>query len=417
MNVLKNMGMWFWKNKIKMIVLIGIVGGGFYYWQQKNKDSEKQTSIKTVEVEKGNIEVLVSGSGQVEADSQVDLRPQVAGDGLDIVQVLVQNDQEVKEDEIIAVLDTEEALKLVRDARIDLGSSQIRQKQVEDESYRKTEEDKWKRQLQEAEISQRLNKLSDANEKLEDYYIRAPFDGIVTGLDAEVGDSVARDEILASVITKEMVAKISLNEIDAVKVVKGSEVKLTFSALNDVEVSGEISKMATIGVVSQGVVSYDAEVSFDADNAPGLKPGMSVEAEIIIESKSDIKIVPVAAIQTNQRGNGGEFVMVVPKDFSLEKAMEDLNKQQENDEDNKDRKNRNNGIMASFKRIPVTTGISDDVVIEIVGDVSEGEMILAQDMDSLRSSVMKSEGSANGKDGNKSLFPVGKGMGGGGGRK
>ena len=287
MSQVKEIGMWLWGNKIKALLLLVLVAGSFYYWQQKQKTAESlaNNKIKKAVVQKRDIEVLVSGSGQVQPASQVDLRPQVAGDGTDVTSVEVENDQEVKEDDIIAILDTEEASESIRDVNLELESLQIRKKQIEDENYRKTTEDTRIRQIQEIEMRQKLNKLADARKNLQDYYIKAPFDGIVTGLDFESGDSVSRDEILASVITKEMVAKISLNEIDAVKVLKGAKAKLTFSALEGVEASGSVAKMDTIGEVSQGVVSYNAEISFDASNVLGLKPGMSVEVEIIIADK------------------------------------------------------------------------------------------------------------------------------------
>ncbi len=392
-------------HKIKIIVLVAIIGGGFYYYQKNNKenDAESKTKVRTVKVEKQDIELSVSGSGQVKADSQVDLRPQIAGDGLDVVKVEVKNDQEVKKDDIIAVLDTEDALELIRDRKLELESSKIKQKQVNDESYRKTEEDKWKRQIQEIEIKQKLNKLVDVSSQLDDYYIRAPFDGIVTGLDAEVGDSVARDEVLASVITKELVANISLNEIDAVKVKKGAVTKLTFSALDGIEIEGVVSKIDTIGEVSQGVVSYSAEISFDASEVSDLKPGMSVEAEILIASQKDVLAVSVSAVQSSPKG---DFVIVVPENLSSEELMQKIVGQ---------RASKQRGLPEGFRRVVVKTGISDDVIIEIEGEIENGEVVLAQSISSVEGSVTSVKKS--GDNGNKSIIPT---MGGGrmgGGRK
>lgn len=419
MNVLKNMVAWVWKNKIKMIVLIGIIGGGFYYWQQKqNSGDSASNKLKTAIVEKGDIEILVSGSGQVDAGSQVDLQPQIAGDGADIVSVAVENDQEVKENDIIAILDTEDAIKDLRDAKLSLQSSQLRQKQIEKENYRKTEDDKLIRQIQEAEIQGKLNKLADANEELADYYVRAPFDGIVTGLDVEVGDSVSRDDVLASVITKEMIANISLNELDAVKVTKGAVANLTFSALDGVEVVGEVSKMDTIGKVSQGVVSYDAEISFNAEDAPGLKPGMSVEAEIIVEAKTDILNVPVAAIQSDRRG--GDFVMVVAEGTSLETIIASQGNS-ENTQSSEDKtSSKGPGNIEGLTRVSVESGITDDIMIEVSGEISAGDVVLTQTLESLMSISRESKTGADAGTGTessaKSLIPTmgGKGMGGGG---
>jgi HlyD family secretion protein len=404
MGIIKKTGGWLWQNKIKFVLLVCLIGGGFYYWQKKqdSTNAENNNKLKTAIVKKGDIEVLVSGSGQVEAQSQVDLRPQVAGDGIDIIEIAVENNQEVKEGDIIAILDTENAQKVLRDARLSLKSSEIKQKQVNDENEKQTKEQKLIRQTQEIDVQQKLNKLADSNDELRDYYIRAPFDGTVTGLDVYVGDSVSRDEILASVITKEMIANISLNEIDAVKVGKGAPVQLSFSALDGVSIKGEVTKIDTIGAVDQGVVSYNAKIAFDASEIPDLKPGMSVEAEIITEAKEDVLSVPVAAIQSNPRG--GEFVVVIEKGLSPEELVKRFNSNASETEEARV------GMPEGLKRIEVKSGISNDVVVEISGEIAEGDIVLTQTVASLiGTAVDGNEGATS-----KSLIPtMGRGTGAG----
>lgn len=404
MGIIKKVSGWLWNNKIKLALLICLAVGGFYYWQKKQValDELNVNKIKTAVVKNGNIEVLVSGSGQVEAESQVDLRPQVAGDGIDIAKVAVENNQEVKKGDIIAILDTENAQKALRDAKLSLRASQIKQTQTNDANEKQTKEEKLIRQTQEVDVQQKLNKLSDSNDELQDYYIRAPFDGIVTGLDVNEGDSVSRDEILASVITNEMIATVSLNEIDAVRVEKGAVVQLSFSALDGVSVKGEVSKIDTIGAINQGVVSYNAKIAFDASKVSNLKPGMSVEAEIITQSKANILTVPVMAIQSNSRG--GEFVVVVDKNLDLEELAERLNGEKTATESAK------NGIPVGLKKVEVSSGISDDVMVEISGEIAEGDIVLTQTIASLIGTAV------DGKEGatNKSLIPtMGRGTGAG----
>ncbi len=413
MSSIKKIGGWFWGNKIKLILLAGLVGGGFYYWQKKQStaSSAGTNKLKTAVVEKGDIEVLVSGSGQVEAASQVDLKPQVAGDGLDIISVEVENNQEVKKNDLIAILDTTDALKTLRDAELSLRASEIKQTQVNDASDNQTKEDKLIRQTQEADVQQKVNKLTDAKSELEDYYIRAPFDGVVTGLDFSAGDSVSRDEILASVITEEMIATISLNEVDAVKVEKGAVVNLTFSALDDVKTTGEVSKIDTIGTVSQGVVSYDAEISFNASKVVGLKPGMSVEAEIITESAENVVAVPVSAVQSNPKGE--DYVIIVEKGLIFEELSARINSAS-----GQTKGVRSSNIPEGLKMVTVTVGVTDDVIVEISGEISEGETVLTQTIESLKTVNATTNKSDNSSTASKSLIPTmgGGGQRGGGGR-
>ena len=198
---------------------------------------------------------------------------EASGDGIDVMQVLVKNNQEVKKGQTIAVLDTEDAFRDIESAELSLRSAELKQKQVDDQYNQETKEDRWQRQTQEVSVKQSRNNLDKAKQKLQDYYIKAPFDGVVTGLSVEAGDSVSRSTVLASVITHDMRAAVSLNEVDAAKVKEGDSVTLTFDALPDLELSGKVSRIDTIGTVTQNVVSYDAEIVFD-EQRPALADGL-----------------------------------------------------------------------------------------------------------------------------------------------
>ncbi len=300
----------FKNNKVISVIVILIIVGGFYLgFKRSETTTNSSNNIKTSIAERGSIKLSVTGSGQVSAVGQVDLRPQIAGDGLDVLSVNVKNNQEVKKGDLIAVLDPKDAQDAIRDAELNLRSSEIKLKQIKKSYDSKTEDDKWARQLQEIAVQENRNRLADAKENLQDYYIRAPFDGIVTGLSVEAGDSISRDETLASIITKDMNASISLNEVDAIKVKTGDKAILSFDALDDVSLEGTVQKVDTIGTVDQGVVYYNAEISIDEKNDL-LKPGMSVTAEIIIDSKQNVITVPISAVQNDGEGDYVQIVSI-----------------------------------------------------------------------------------------------------------
>ena len=355
------------KHKILMIIGILIIGFTFYFGYNRNEiDENEDEQIETATVRKGNIELVVTGSGQINAVSQIDLRPQIAGDGLDITQVVVKNDQEVKENDLIAVLDTTEPQKDVRDAELGLRSAEINLKQTEDQYPKETEKHKHQRQLKEISVSQAVNRLAEARESLSDYSIRAPFDGIVTGLSVEVGDSIARDEILASIITREMNAAISLNEVDAIKVDVDNKVDLEFDAIEGLEINGTVSKIDTIGTVDQGVVYYNAEISFDSTSIQKIKPGMSVNAEILVQSKKDILLVSNVAVKSDEEG---DYVEVINQEGQITQKS-------------------------------VETGISDDINTEIIQGIKEKDIVVTKRPTTLSNNAEKLEES----DDSRGLF-------------
>jgi RND family efflux transporter MFP subunit len=342
-----------WKHKILFLILIIPVILFGYFGYKKNIDKEVSNSFQTVEVTKGDISVSVTGGGQIYARKQVDLQGVAAGEGIEVVSVNVKNDQEVEEGDLIVVLDTTEAYKKVRDAELNLQAALINQKQTNREFDNETVEEKWQRQTQDISVQQKRNSLADARKDLEDYYIRAPFDGVVTGLSVNAGDSVSRDDIIASVITKELYAKISLNEVDVAKVEVGNEALLSFDALSGETMQGKVEKVDTIGTVSQNVVVYNAEISFNS-TSDLLKPGMSVGVEIIIDSKTNVLLISNSALKNDKKGT---YVQVVG---SKKTSAEDNSRQ-----------------VAITKKY-IETGITNDINTEVVSGLSDGEVVVVK---------------------------------------
>lgn len=321
-----------------------IVGGGYYFFG-KSDSTSKEVEYVTSTAEKGTLSIFVTGTGQVEAVNQVDLKSVVAGDAIDVVQVYVKNDQAVREGELIALLDSEDAQKSVRNAELSFDSAKIRYIQAK-RDYENDNINKLSLEAQEITYQQSKNSLADAKEKLEDYYIRAPFDGIVTNLNVSAGDSVSRSDILASVITNNVQANIVLNEVDVVSVKTDDKVITTFDALSDLSLTGKISKINTIGTVSQGVVSYDAEIVFDMQNEQ-LKPGMNVSASIITDVKQNVLIVPSSAVK-----NDG--------DVSYVEVL-------------------NDGKIPQQKNVEV--GLNNGTDTEILSGISSGDKVVTQKID------------------------------------
>lgn len=335
------------------------------YWYFGVSSSSKDTVIqKTVSVERGDFRVSVSGSGQVEAVSQVDLTPVIAGDGIDVTSVLVKNNQSVQRGQVIAVLDTQDAVRDIEDATLNLRSAEIKQKQTNHLYRHDSKTDRWNRQLQKVDVEQSQNNLNQAREKLADYSIRAPFDGIVTGLSIEAGDSVARDTVLASVITPERKVVIALNEVDAAQISEGTSVILTFNALPNLRVSGKVLRIATIGKVTQNVVSYEADIELDEQH-DAIKPGMSVSADIVVAEKQGVLLLPNNALNTSADGQ-----VTVKKYAGKQDAS---------------------GARPVEEQI-IQIGLTNDVLTEIVSGVSEHDLVV---LPSVTSSASKTASSGS----------------------
>ncbi len=206
-------------------------------------------------------------------------------------------------------------------------------------------------------VTQKQNALQDAKDKLADYYIRAPFSGTLTAFDLKKGDTVSSGTTVATIITKEQIAEISMNEVDAAKIKIGQKATLTFDAIPGLTITGSVSEIDSIGTVSQGVVTYNVKITFDTQD-DRIKPGMSVSAAIITDMKQDVLMVPNSAIKSQ---NGASYVEM----FEIPVTPP------------------TDGLMGSISltppnKVPVTTGISNDSDTEILSGLHAGDEVVSR---------------------------------------
>lgn len=205
-------------------------------------------------------------------------------------------------------------------------------------------------------LQSQRRKLQDLKDALADYTVFSPFSGTVASVSAKVHDTASSGTTLASVITTQKIAELSLNEVDAAKLKLGDKATLTFDAIDGLTLTGSIAEIDPVGTVSQGVVSYDIKITFDAQDER-VKPGMTVNAAIITASKTDVLTVPASAIKTV----GGQSVVQI-----FEPALSDTGGTQ--------------GVASKAlpTSVPVEVGISDDTTTEITSGLTEGEQIVAR---------------------------------------
>jgi HlyD family secretion protein len=211
---------------------------------------------------------------------------------------------------------------------------------------------------QELAVKQRENALLDAQEKLSNYFIRAPFDGVIAKINAKRGDSVSAGTVVATLITKQRLAEISLNEVDVSKIKLGQKATLTFDAVEGLSISGEVVEIDSVGTVSQGVVTYTVKISFDTQDER-VKPGMSVTAAIIVEAKPDVLLVPNSAIKSQ----GDTNYVEMPDESEVDTAL------------------ANSGgviLKKPLRRQLIEIGAANDEFTEVISGLSPGDAVITR---------------------------------------
>ncbi len=204
-------------------------------------------------------------------------------------------------------------------------------------------------------VEQKKAALASAELALADHTVRAPFAGTLSAVSAHVGDT-AGSTAIATLITTQQIAQISVNEVDAAKLSVGQKATLTFDAIDDLTLTGTVAEIDTVGTVTQGVVSYTVKITLDSQDAR-IKPGMTVNASIQTAVHQDVLTVPSSAVKTT---NGNSYVLVFDPPLT-----ETANTQ---------------GIVSpdAPKQVAVQIGISDDTNVEILSGLTAGEQIVTR---------------------------------------
>jgi len=187
--------------------------------------------------------------------------------------------------------------------------------------------------------------LAEAQKQLDEATITAPFDGIVASADVEEGDTVLTTTTIIHLIdTTSMDLIVEIDEVDIPGVEVGQEVIIEIDALPDTIFRGTVAAVYPMPNSVGGVVLYDAKINLPAGESSGIKIGMSADADIIINERNNILLVPDRAIKQDSQGN--QIVKVV--------------------------------VNEQTKERPVVIGISDGFETEIVEGLNEGETVVLE---------------------------------------
>lgn len=208
-----------------------------------------------------------------------------------------------------------------------------------------------------AAVADAQNKLHDAQELLNNYTIRAPFEGIVAKVNVKEHDQSSPSTALATLLTQAKIAQISLNEVDVSKVHIGQKATLTFDAVPDLTIAGSVSEIDSIGTVTQGVVNYSVKILFVTQD-DRIKPGMSVSAAIITNTHSDVLTIPNSALRT-----GGTVQVLKQIDPALAANTQ--------------------GVPSTIppETLNVQTGLANDQLTEVLSGIQEGDYVVTRTID------------------------------------
>lgn len=155
---------------------------------------------------------------------------------------------------------------------------------------------------QQAQVAQARAGVASAKANLAGAEITAPINGVVTGIDAKVGQLASPGTPLVSIIGNggfEVDAGVS--ETDVGKLAIGNKVTMSLDAFPSESFAGSVFYIAPAQTNTQGVISYQIKISFSKAD-PRLKSGLTANVDIQTKSKNNALILPQYAILQNDSG-------------------------------------------------------------------------------------------------------------------
>ena len=205
-----------------------------------------------------------------------------------------------------------------------------------------------------AQVAQAQAALASAEEDLRNSTIVSPMDGLVLSRDVELGDAVSSILVLGSQATLvmtlgDMSTVYVLGKVDQAdigKVYLGQPARIVVESFKDKKFEGKVTKISPLGVEKDNVTTFEVRVSIQNPSGE-LKANMSANAEIILEEKHGVLLIPEAAV-------------IYDKDKHTSVEVPDPK--------------ADNGR----RKVPAKLGISNGVKTELVSGPGDGQKVILQ---------------------------------------
>jgi HlyD family secretion protein len=390
-----------WLVLLVLIVLAGGVGVGL---KAAFKQDNSIPPSKLVAVEKGDVAKSVVATGKIQPKAKVEVKSKASGI---VKKILVEYGDWVKQGQILVELDKVELQARVREATATLQAASaalqaseatFERTKVEAEGpdipFLKSSMDRAARMhrdgliaralLEDAEkvyqlalnkqmtairnvsvmkaevsrskaqVAQAQAILERAEEDLRNSTIVSPMDGLVLSRNVEVGDAVSSILVLGSQATliftlgdvSDVYVLGKVDQADIGKVYMGQKSRIVVESFKDRKYEGQVTKIAPLGVEKDNVTTFEVRVSI---RNPGgeLKSMMTANAEIILEEKKGVLLIPESTVIYDRQRKAS---VEVP-DPTNEKGK---------------------------RKVPVELGISNGVKTELVAGLKEGQQVILQ---------------------------------------
>lgn len=394
--------------------------------------SKELIRVNTSAVTRETITETVTASGKVQPETEVKIASDVSGE---VVELLVKEGDLVKKGDLLAKINPEIYISAfdrvaasVNTSKANLENARSRFKQAESQFQKaelnfnrnkklyddkvisdsefetiksayevaKAEVDAAKQSIAAADFGVKSAEasLAESKENLNKTSIFAPVDGTISKLSVERGERVVGTEMMAGTEVlrlanlNEMEVSVDVSESDIIRVNLGDTAKIEIDAYMNRVFTGVVSAIANsannaaVTVSTDQVTNFTVKVRINRDSYIDLipadkpsyspfRPGMSATVEIQTRRVSDAISVPIQAVTTRDTTHSSSSKEIKPGNTNSGKTAAGLGSKETiqecvfvyTDE----------GVVKLRK---VKTGIQDNMFIQIIDGLKEGEKVV-----------------------------------------
>lgn len=169
----------------------------------------------------------------------------------------------------------------------------------------------------EVDILEAEASIDDAREAFDDTILLAPFAGYVSAMDVEVGQVVdPGTRIVEMTDVTPLVVEADIDEVDIRDVSVGMPARIEVDALDDQEFAATLDYVAPEGRDVGSVVNYEVEFTL-IDQDPAIRAGMTADANVVLEIREDVLVVPNRFVRRDPRDETRGVVSLLEADGTL----------------------------------------------------------------------------------------------------
>ena len=389
---------------------------------------KKTTLVNIEDVLTKDITEEVSASGYIQPKTKVNITSEV---NAEIIGVFVKEGQRVTRGTPLVMLDTVQLQKDVDQTEFAYDETRARTEATRslfmqaEEEYGRQKELFDRKLISETDFNNAeysylnskfsyeamLNSTNQAKARYEKTLdllnktrIVAPMDGVITYLDAEVGEIAAPQTVYSQGKILMVISNLSafevevdVDETEIIKVKNFQEAKIEVDAFPDTVFAGEVIEIGNTAIVT-GAGSTDQSTNFKVkvlfrEVHENIKPGMSATVDIVTNVREDILTVPYGAIVMRSldadslakaKGDTTEIAMAADSSGNSENDSTIAGNGKKKDKEYKEVK----GIFivneGKAKFVEVTTGIADQRDIEIISGITGDDRVITGPYRTLR---------------------------------